>query len=141
MKLTAENHLTLAFLGDIEYVDKIKEKLNKVEFKKFSLETDEIGFFPNADYVKVIWIGFKESVGLVKLKEEIDKVLDFKDDKEFKPHLTIGRVKFVKDKDLLKEKFRSVNVPKIQFIVSEFKLIKSELFPEGPKYEVLETFK
>jgi len=143
IKVVKNFHLTLKFLGDVKCVNKIKERLKEVKFKPFVLESKTIGFFPNADYIKVIWLGFRESDELNELKNEIDRKLEGlidKEQREFKGHITIGRVKFVKDKKVLMDKIKQVKIPDFRFEVKEFKLIKSELTEEGPIYEDLGVF-
>lgn len=126
-----------------EKIEKVKEKLREIKFKPFELETKEIGFFPNADYIKVIWLGFKGNQKLIELYNTVEKKLEDlfeKERREFKAHVTIGRVKFVRDKKFLMDKIKDVKIPDFKFEAKEFKLIKSELLPEGPIYEDLEIF-
>ena len=135
------HHLTLKFLGEVneKQVLKIKTLLKEVKLKSFELELTEMGVFPNENYIKVIWVGVKGRVN--ELQQRIDSRLAeiFPKDERFHAHITLGRVKFVKDKQKIKE-ILETKVPNLKFEVKEFKLIKSELTPEGPKYEDLGTF-
>ena len=145
IKIVNTFHLTLKFLGDVfeEKVEAVKQALSKVEFKPFELETKEIGVFPSPAYIKVVWVGFKENKTILDLQKQIEKVLEdfhFRKDFEFAPHLTLARVKFVKDKDKFVEALEKIKVKPVKEPVSEFKLIKSELTEEGPIYENLEEF-
>jgi RNA 2',3'-cyclic 3'-phosphodiesterase len=133
-------HITLKFLGDTneEYLEKIKEKLNEIKFNKFSLELNEIDFFPNKEFVKVVFVNFKEDKNLIALQKEVDSnLLRIIDDKqEFSAHVTLGRIKVVKDrKSLLKGKVESKS-----FEVNDFSLFKSKLSKDGPKYFKLEEY-
>ena len=134
-------HLTLKFLGEIseKQAEEIKNSLRKVKFRPFDLELTEIGSFPNERRINVLWVGVKPAGRVIELQQEIEKNLDgFAKDLRFHPHLTIGRVKFVKDKEgirrLLKSKIEG------KFRAKNFKLIKSELMPEGPKYTNLGVY-
>lgn len=143
--ITKENHLTLKFLGDVEEsrVDDIKNTLKKVEFKQYKAKLDKVGVFPNEDYVRVVWIGVKPEEETIILKKKIDDALKdfkFKDDYDFHPHVTLARVKFVKDKEKFKELIHSLKTEDSEFEVNEFKLIKSELKPDGPEYTDLAVF-
>ena len=141
--LTRENHLTVKFLGEVEdsKIDEIKESLKKVEFNSYKARLNEIGVFPNEDYIRVVWVGVKPAEETIQLKEKIDDVLkDFKDDFEFHPHITLARVKFIKDKPKFKELVKSLKIEDSEFDVKEFKLIKSELTPEGPVYSDLGVY-
>ncbi len=140
----AENmHLTLKFLGEVaeEKVEDIKKKLGKLKFNKFEVEVSEIGVFPSEDYIRVIWAGLKDDEAMKRLVKNIRGALPgFKDDYEFKAHLTIGRVRFVKDKNALVEELKKVKVKHERFSVNEFKLYKSTLTREGPIYEKVAVF-
>jgi 2'-5' RNA ligase len=64
------------------------------------------------------------------------------ENKKPRPHLTLARVKSVKNSNRLVEVInenRDVNLGEID--VKEIKLMSSVLKPEGPVYSVLESFK
>jgi 2'-5' RNA ligase len=140
----AENmHLTLKFLGEVDEgkVDDIKQRLGKVSFKPFEASVSEIGVFPSENYVRVIWVGLKDDKSMQKLAQDIREALpEFKDDYEFKAHLTIARVKFVKDKKALVEELKKLKPKPEKFKVENFKLYKSTLTREGPVYEEVGVF-
>ena len=145
LRMVKEFHLTLKFLGDVpdSKIEKVKETLRAIKFKSFKAELSETGVFPNPSYVRVVWAGVKADP-ISTLQKEIE--LEFEKmgwgrDKDFKPHLTLARVNFVKDKAALSEKLKSLKAKRIQFDVSEFRLIKSTLTPTGPAYEAQETYK
>jgi len=52
-------------------------------------------------------------------------------------HLTIARVKKVKDKKLFLDELKKIKVQNLKFNVDKFYLISSNLRPEGPKYSIL----
>ncbi|MCK5282676.1 MAG: RNA 2',3'-cyclic phosphodiesterase [Nanoarchaeota archaeon] len=141
---TKNYHLTLKFLGEIgeKEIEKIKERLARVKFEAFELCADRIGFFPNEKYIKVIWIGIENNQRVRDLQQSIDKCLSdiFSKEKNFHPHITLARVKFVRDKEELKKNVLDIDIGKKHFKVNGFKLIKSILTPGGPVYENLEEF-
>jgi 2'-5' RNA ligase len=132
-------HFTVQFLGEVseEMVRKISDALNSIEFSAFSISFTSIGVFPKPNFPRVIWIGTNDGIDeLEKLAAMIRTKLSqigFNPDKKFKPHVTIFRVKNkiegISDK---LEKFSSYYFGKQ--IVSEIKLKKSELTPNGPIY-------
>ena len=139
-------HITLKFLGDVEenLVEDIERNIRDAvnEINPFSIELNGAGFFPNQNYIKVIWIGIKNSEPIKKISENIDGKLvnlGFKKEKRgFSPHLTIGRVKTAKNKQLLQEVIEKYDdaefsVEKIESI----KLMKSVLNSKGPIYSVI----
>lgn len=135
-------HITLIFLGDIkdDYVEEVKQKLAETPITKFNLTFSNMGVFPNENYIRVVWLGFKDDSHVNALQRFITEKLDFKEDKRFHAHLTLARVKFVKDKKSFVEQLRKIKIPEMRFKVDKFKLIKSELTPEGPIYTDLAEY-
>jgi len=146
IRLARGFHLTLNFLGEVEEkkVEEIKSVLNGIKFKKFNTVLTEIGVFPNESYIRVVWAGLNDSENkITNLQKEVDskiELLGFKKDTRFHPHLTLARVKFVKDKQDFIKSLKEIKIEKKAFEVNEFKLIKSILTPEGPVYEDLAVF-
>ena len=94
-------HFTLQFLGEIDEnkCEKVKNVLNKMSFSKFQLSLKGIGGFPNLNNPRIIWIGTdKGGQKLSEMSKEIGMkltTLGFKEEKKFKPHLTIFRINFM----------------------------------------------
>ncbi len=95
-------HITIKFLGDTkeELLPKIYEIIKNISTKiyTFPLIYRNLGCFPNKRQPRVIWIGCEDvTSSLTKLKMELDvnlKSLGFEiEDREFHPHITLGRVK------------------------------------------------
>jgi 2'-5' RNA ligase len=85
----------------------------------------------------VVWVGTNDGINeLEKLAEVIRSKLSrlgFKPDKKFKPHVTIFRIKSkITGMPEKLERFSSYNFG--SQTVSEIKLKKSELTPNGPIY-------
>lgn len=137
-------HLTLKFLGDVDEnkVDKIKAALTNVDFTKFIAKTSSLGVFPDEKIIRVVWVGLEPKETLVALQQEIENNLSdlFLRDTRFHPHLTLARVKSVKDKNTFIEQLNKIPAKEIEFSVNSFKLIKSTLTPEGPVYEDVAEF-
>jgi len=132
-------HFTVQFLGEVseEMIRKISDTLSGIEFSAFPISFASIGVFPKPNSPRVIWIGTDDGINkLEKLAEMIRSKLShlgFSPDKKFKPHVTIFRVKNkIEDMTDKLEKFSSYYFGKQ--IVSEIKLKKSELTPNGPIY-------
>jgi len=146
VKLVKDFHYTLKFLGDVseDKVNLIDEKLSSINFKKFDCSFDDVGFFPNEDYVKVIWVGLEPSGKFIDLHEKIDESLKdlFEKDNRFKSHVTLGRVRFIANKEEFKNKLNYLKSKKIdeKFNVSKFYLINSVLQEEGHVYHVLKEY-
>lgn len=140
-------HLTLKFLGEIEdkKAKEVVSALKNVKFKPFLTSTAEIGVFPAEKYIRVIWIGLKPQEKIEDLHIRIDQELSkigFKKEERFQAHITLGRVKFVKNRDLLLSALKTLKPEDISepFTVKCFKLKKSTLALKGPIYEDIETY-
>lgn len=139
-------HLTLKFLGEVseDNLRNITEQLKKIKFKKLELNPDNIGVFPNEKVIRVVWVGINPKEKVIGLQKNIESILEkfnFKKDFEFHPHITLARVKFVKDKADFINFLKCIKIDKNKKIeIKNFKLIKSTLTPEGPVYEDLEVF-
>jgi len=137
-------HLTLKFLGEVDesWLEAIKTSLNKVSFTPFTAFLTGIGFFPNEKNIKVIWLGFDQSEKIIELQKNIDKSLRhiLKPDNRFHPHITLARVKLIKDREMFLAKISQINTEEKQLEAVSFRLIKSTLTPEGLVYEVLAEF-
>ena len=144
-KFTEEEnlHLTLKFLGEIdeEKAEEIKEKLKEIKFKKFEAEIDDIGVF-SEKFIRIVWLGIdKKCKDLWKLQEEIDNKLEdlFGRERRFMGHITIARIKNIKDKKKFLDELTKVKAD-FEFEVSNFILKESTLKEEGPEYKNIEIF-
>ncbi len=140
-------HFTLQFLGETseEISQKIIQALRKIEFSSFSVNLKGVGAFPKPKFPRVIWIGTDDNGGnmLIQLSKKVEKVLEplgFLSDKPFKPHITVFRIK-KKIGDITKELDRQKTIDFGMQEVTNIKLKKSELTPNGPIYSDLEEIK
>ena len=140
-------HFTLLFLGEIseQIAYKVQDALNKIEFSEFDVSFSGIGAFPKAGAPRIVWMGTDEEGGkqLCDLAIQVQNALSplgFHNDKQFRAHITIFRIKNqignISDK-LERYSSKSFGVQKI----SEIKLKRSILTPEGPKYSDLQVIK
>lgn len=142
-------HLTLAFLGDMDNqdIDSAKNIVSSTadKFKSFTLQWDCPGVFRDLNRPRVIWLGLKENRELNKLREELcDKLRQaglYSDTKAFSPHLTLGRMKFIKNRDKLAGLLEEGNVPLPHSqSVNEIVLYESILRQDGPEYVSLAKY-
>jgi RNA 2',3'-cyclic 3'-phosphodiesterase len=145
----ANIHITLAFLGETEdvliKVVSIMLKQKCTGFGDFSFSLKGTGIFKNYRDPKVIWIGIEHSEELVKLYNEINGGLNdagFKTEvRPFRPHITLGRIKSIKNPEAMRsalEKYKDAFIQEIQ--VKEVILYESILKPTGPEYRVIGKF-
>jgi 2'-5' RNA ligase len=136
-------HFTLLFLGDIaeQAVHEVKKALSGISFKPIQLSFTHLGAFPNPRFPRVIWIGVDEAaaaqlVGLAVQVEQKLEPLGFKQDKPFKPHLTIFRVK--NKEDGISDKIAKYSKTNLGTdIITELKFKQSVLTSNGPIYSDL----
>ncbi len=138
-------HLTLKFLGEVDddSTGKITEALKEIKFEDFEANTAELGAFPSMDYIRVLWLGIEPHDKINALQQQLEQVLQplaFKKDNKFHPHLTLARVKFLKEKQQFTDKIKQIQVEKKQFSVKKIKLIKSILTKQGPIYRTMFEF-
>jgi len=140
-------HLTLKFLGNVsaEQISGIQTTLQQIAASAlpFRLRPSGCGAFPSLKQMRVVWVGLygdDEILGRLQAKvEEAMAALDFKpEDRPFKPHLTLGRVKGRQHLRLLQEALLANQQFQAEaFDVTELVLYKSELRPEGAHYTPL----
>ncbi len=134
-------HITLKFFPDIDEasVEKVGAALKEVCLQQEAMEArlEGAGVFPSQNYVRVLWIGLV-CPGLEDLQRRLDDALfkiGFKREKNFKPHLTIGRVKTGKNKEALLQCVEALKDREIGNIrIEEVKFKESVLTPTGPIY-------
>lgn len=139
-------HLTLKFLGEIddEKVLEVKRRLKEINFDKMKLKIGKIGTFSIYGNPSIVWVKI-EGTGIYDLQKRIDSALSglFANEERFMGHLTVARIKYVKDKKGFLERLNSIHVKPIELDISEFKLKKSDLKGKGigPIYSDLMVLK
>lgn len=146
-------HLTLKFLGEQNknLLNQIIEicKNAKNSLKSFTLRINGAGAFPNIRLPKVIYLNIVQNDDLFKLYNHLETQLAIigipKEDRNFSPHLTLGRVKdpkalLLKSPDFLNLLLNKGKTFNHTFDVHNFCLYQSVLKKEGPEYVVIEKF-
>lgn len=137
-------HLTLKFLGDVEEA-KIHEMsaalAQALEGKKrFRLKIAGAGVFPHAQKPRVVWVGIAGDLdalmGLQVLVEEQAVRLGFaQEDRFFKPHLTLGRIKSIGSRELWTKALGELSgLAFPEFDATAISVMKSELKTAGAVY-------
>jgi RNA 2',3'-cyclic 3'-phosphodiesterase len=142
-KLTEEEnlHLTLKFLGEIsiERLEEVKLKLKGVDFEDVECVLGDAGIFNFRGNPKIVWIKINGR-GVFHLQRKIDIALSevgFALEERFMSHLTIARVKYVKNKSGLKKYVSGLGVRKKKFKIKGFELFESVLKEMGPDYSLI----
>ncbi|RPI74339.1 MAG: RNA 2',3'-cyclic phosphodiesterase [Desulfobacteraceae bacterium] len=144
-------HLTLMFLGDIE-----EQSINQIDtaaraacglYAPFSVSLKSMGCFPNKKKARVLWLGvggdLSRMAGFQKILQKDLNPLNVKEeDREFKPHLTLGRFRTPGNQshllDSILQQYQNLTSPMIS--LAELVLFKSDLKPGGAIYTKLKTW-
>jgi 2'-5' RNA ligase len=136
-------HITLKFLGDTE-VKKIAEIENvlkhvAIKHSAFSIQLKNLGIFGSRYDPRVIWVGIEPYDHLVSLMKDVHaelKTIGYEPDRQnLVPHLTIGRIRELRDGQVFQtviEKFSGITSQ--EMMVKECILYESILKKEGPAY-------
>ena len=142
-------HITLKFLGEtpVDEIPAITEalKASTEGLHPFDIKLANTGIFGSYYQPRVIWTGIDASDELLKLSAKVVSNLEaigyLSDRQNFVPHLTLGRIKEIKDK----AHFQEVLAHFSKFIyqtqhVTSFTLFESNLRKDGPEHIVIEEF-
>jgi len=141
-------HLTLHFLGylDERKMEEVKDMMQGLsgKFGQMNFSLKRLDAFPNLDRPRIIFLEAKQTgdqsvfdlqellgLELIKLKIDID-------DRPWRSHLTLGRVKLPSQDLRLPQ---DLKILPLDFKVSSFELMESELTPAGAKYKEIASFK
>ncbi len=141
-------HLTLKFLGDVEYerVSEISQVIGGAvaDITPFSVSVKGTGTFPRGSGApRVVWAGLEGDTGQIekmhsRLNEKLVRFGVPYEKRRFSPHITIGRVKSASgSRNLIADlqDFRTSDFGQVD--VSELVFMMSELTGKGPIYTAL----
>lgn len=140
-------HVTIRFLGDtspelIEAIGNVMQK--KIEIPVAGvLDLYQTGSFGPRKKPRVVWLGFEDALLFEILKKEVDAALESCGippvDQAFRAHLTLGRIRSLKDLagyyeviDSMKDHFS------MKVVADRLVFYRSELRPNGPVYTPIE---
>ncbi|MCF8366248.1 MAG: RNA 2',3'-cyclic phosphodiesterase [Bacteroidales bacterium] len=143
-------HITLKFFGETpeDKTDGICEVLDDIarEHNGFEIQLQNIGVFGSSYNPRVIWFGMDQNAALESLANDVlggaEKLGWERDRQNFRPHLTVGRIKSIKEKRFFQQTIDKFKNSKLQAVpVQSFYLIESKLRAQGPVYEIVEEFR
>ena len=142
-------HVTLKFFGETaeERIPEINRVLEEVaaDINVFSFSLQKLGVFGSSYDPRIVWVGiepYTELASIMKIIRDKLNVIGYEPDRQnLVPHLTLGRIKFLKDKNLFQQIIdQNKEISTQEFIVDRFILFESILKKEGPVYLALKTF-
>ncbi len=139
---SAQLHLTLRFLGDtaVSQLPTLQDQLGQLadQHPAFRLRLNGVGAFPTRQKPRVVWAGLAGDLAVLQgVQADLeDRVVGLgwpREQRPFSPHITLGRVK---DAGQVREMAWAVDLAVLEFRVTAFQLVQSELRPSGPVYTV-----
>lgn len=134
-------HVTMKFLGEIraDRLDAVRGAVEGVRARPFELEARGTGAFPSPRMARVLWVGVgrgsEEAKSIFRQLESGLVGAGFPKERDYTPHITIGRVRSQRGGGQLMEAlsaFRSTSFGIT--LVDRIVLKKSQLTPTGPIY-------
>ncbi len=140
-------HLTLKFLGELspEEARTVEAVLREVAGRHaaFPVEVKGTGVFPpGAKKPRILWTDIQAGPDLATLQRDLELALEKagfpREERPFRPHLTLGRVKGVRGlQDTLAELERHSEDSFGRMTVARLTFFQSTLRPTGAEYSVL----
>lgn len=143
-------HLTLRFIGNTnrDQLYTLVDRLEKVVAGQasFQFKIKGAGYFKSKGSPRVLFVNIVEEEKLIQLVEKVEAAVVSvgfqKELKPFRPHLTLGRIKYLEDRTLFCQMMDELPQTEYQKVeVREFILYQSILRPEGPVYKPIQTFR
>ncbi len=143
-------HITLKFFGDMpdEKISILSDVVKNCcsEHPAFSFGLGSPGYFHKHQQPSVVFVKATGIEVMSALQAKLDKCfaeLEIpEEEKPFRPHLTLGRLKSVNDLQAFTNLMKQFPPRTVQTVpVSELILYESFLKPSGPEYRILERFK
>jgi len=142
-------HITMKFFGDTEIekinvINKVLSKCSEMD-EPFDIHIEDIGIFGSSYDPRVIWFGIRENDVLKDLSENILSKLELvgfaRDRQNFRPHLTIGRIKKIRNKKQFQKSINHFKGLKIQSSrIDSFVLYESILKQTGAVHHAIMHF-
>jgi 2'-5' RNA ligase len=141
--------LTLKFFGDISAAD--SENIGKAVKKQAAcmapllLKVGKMGVFPDWRRPRVLWLGITgDTERLTELQNKLEadfELLGFaRENRPFRAHLTLGRIKALLDAAQIGEAMKKyAGFTTGEFLTAELILFQSKLTPQGAIYTKLAT--
>lgn len=143
-------HLTLKFIGETPPQDepKIIEAVSKVveNHHSFSMDFNRTGIFGARYAPRVLWLGMQQTPDeLLRLEKDVLKAFDGigyqRDRQNFVPHLTLGRIKDLCEKQYFQKVVQAIEQKTyIHQEVNEIILFQSILRPDGAVYKIVKKW-
>jgi 2'-5' RNA ligase len=142
----ANLHLTLKFLGDtpLTRVEGLSRAARRAAHSvdSFEMIIGNCGAFPSSGQPRVLWIGVEDPSNRLTLlhqalEDECDQAGFAREERSFRPHLTIARLRKPQGARGLAQTHKKMGFDQKAVVVSHLALIRSELRKEGSRHTVI----
>jgi len=142
-------HITIKFLGETDErrIPEISGLLNHLAdiTPVFSFRLEGLGVFGSSYNPRVVWAGINphhELLSLMKrVKQDFTKIGFPADRQNTVPHLTLGRIKFLRDRTFFQKTLDDFKqIESLPVTIREMILYESILHSSGPEYITTGTF-
>jgi len=137
-------HLTLKFLGDVPETrsNAIMDALVYAAQGRggFRMEISGVGTFPHTGNPRVVWVGVQGDADMLRdaqtsVEGQMLNLGFAREDRDFFPHLTLGRIRQVRSRSAWKNAFDKLKDIRLSgFHVDSISLMQSELHSSGAVY-------
>ncbi|MBF0619696.1 MAG: RNA 2',3'-cyclic phosphodiesterase [Candidatus Omnitrophica bacterium] len=142
-------HLTLKFLSDTDpsLLNAIKATLDKITrtTPAFDITLSNLGAFPDLTRPEIIWAEITNgALPLMHIFNKLEQELDFlgfkKEGRAFSAHVTLGRVKGLRNVECLARNITETKIPAgLSQKIGSLTLFESKITHQGPTYTELHT--
>ena len=139
-------HLTLKFFGNVavERIPKVSAAASRAvkRFAAFPIDIGKTGVFPKPSRAQVLWIGVSDPSGKLselqrQFENECAKEGFEKEDRSYRPHLTIARLRKPEGSRQLADGHLKMKFEPAEITLSELIVFRSELSSKGSKYTAI----
>ncbi|HOJ47924.1 MAG TPA: RNA 2',3'-cyclic phosphodiesterase [Bacillota bacterium] len=133
---TLENnlHLTINFIGETDRVEDVKKAMSAIRFQPFTITLGKSGVFRRSGG-DIYWLGIAQNPQLDSLHKNLFEALRAKgftlENRDYKPHITLGREVVLNKTPAFSEKPLQMTVSRVSLMKSERiggKLVYTEIF-------------
>ncbi len=139
-------HMTLAFVGAVpgNRLAALDRALQRIRQVPFELALRGVGHFPGRGSPRVLWAGVRQAEELARLHGAVHRQVraaGFElERRKFRPHVTLARLRMADTDEVARFLGDAGAYASKAWTVDGFELWRSDLQPEGARYEVVQRY-
>lgn len=141
-------HLTLKFLGEVPDA-RVKGVTDAMAHaaagtRPFEIRVDKVGCFPPRGPVRIVQAGAEDNSGALVvcvelLEEHMERVRFPREQRPFRPHITLGRLREDRSADRVRSVAEAYPLAAVSQFVTSVTMMSSILSPRGSTYSAIAT--